>query len=455
MIAKSGKTLEESLIAAQESERTLITNCWVSVEDMMWLRGMRVDDFTDPGAKAAFRAMRTIQARGDDVHLLTIQRQMAKDGEAELFQSMTASWNETRFSVLLKSQIKSLVSDIKREACLRRVRLAAHQIVALTHEDSFDVLSLQEQATKTMTKAFSSVQNLDATPERDVLLDMAGHMADCEMRKLQGDTSGGELMTPFADLDEDFGGGGAEQVIVIAARPSVGKSALALQIAREWGRFGEIYYWSGEMSKRALAVRAACQHFQKSDKEIRASGLYQMSEEHSANVYYDTEGGMTIEKLAAKCELFKMQHPKMKAVVIDYLGLACGTGYDPVSEASKAVLSLAKSLGVCILLLVQLSRKLEDRIDKTPILSDLRDSGQIEQDAFKVLMIHRPVLHDKTADPNYAELWLRKHREGPRDVRIKVSWNGETRSFGRWSGDSKSSRKPTWADQVPMEDFYK
>jgi len=180
-----------------------------------------------------------------------------------------------------------------------------------------------------------------------------------------------------------------------------------------------------------------------------------MAEQHSRNVWYDCEADMDMTKLSAKVELFAMMHPGIKAIVIDYLGLLCDNEYGEVSKASKAALRLAKSIGVPLLLLVQLSRKVEDRQDKTPVLADLRDSGQLEQDAYKVLMIYRPSIYDKHADPGYAEVWLRKHREGPRDVCIPVGWDGTTRSFGRWGGTSAGATNPAFKrNATEMQDMY-
>ena len=447
-----------NLIALQQTERELITATWGSLKESQWLRTLQASDFTDQAAKATFNAIRDIQSRGEELHYLAIQQQMTKDKNIDHFTSMLHSWtgNKEYASVILSSEIKALVQQIERESCVRRVQLACRHTHDLVSGTRRNPLQLQEMVTKEFSKAFSRMRGEDARSEREILTDMANSVAESDLRQIRGEQPViDEMPTGFADIDEHFGGGGEGQLIMLAARPSVGKSALGLQFAREWARHGEVYFWSGEMSARQIACRAASQHFQMSDKDVKAGRLYEMAEQHSRNVWYDCEADMDMAKLAAKVELFAMLHPGIKAIVIDYLGLLCDNEYGEVSKASKAALRLAKSIGVPLLLLVQLSRKVEDRQDKTPVLADLRDSGQLEQDAYKVLMIYRPSIYDKHADPGYAEVWLRKHREGPRDVCIPVGWDGTTRSFGRWGGTSAGPTNPAFKrNATEMQDMY-
>lgn len=422
-----------------EMERSLISGCWASLKDAAPLRQLEARDFTDEAARVGFSVIRKIIERGDDCSILVMRQELVEQGRADVFQVLSNHMMETASDVLTPAEIRAMIRKIERCSTLRSARWALTQAIKYLDDDGTSTpAQIQENVTKTVAMAFSRLRSEGGIMERDGILALAERMVETEFLQLSGNSGVLAIPTGFADLDDIIVGGEPEDLIILAGPTSSGKSALAQQIAREWARSGHVYYWSGEMSSSALSRRAAIQEAKTSD--LRSAQVYEIAENRSRKVYYDTAPA-TAETLAARVELYSMRTP-IKALIVDYVGHLCATDYKSTSEASKALVRLKKSLKVPILALVQFSRKVYDRTDKAPMLSDLKESGQLENDADKVLMIHKPSIFDKAADENEVSLWVRKNREGRRDDEVKLSWNGESRSFGRYFGPVSLPRNP-------------
>ena len=257
----------------------------------------------------------------------------------------------------------------------------------------------------------------------------------------------GHVPLGIPSLDAQLGGMRAGDMIILGARPSMGKTALAVQIAEAVARSGRtVAMFEMEMTREALAHRAAASAAGVSIHDLRGGCLsahaarraMEAAEEHALlPLYVDDACGLATHEIASRARraaTLDPAHP-LGLIVIDYVQLAKaalrhGEGRERVvAEISMAIKSLARSLRVPVLALAQLSRKAEDRSDGRPALGDLRDSGQLEQDADAVLLLHREVrVNPKCDDPDAAEIIIAKQRQGPTGV-INLRFDGDTQRF--------------------------
>jgi replicative DNA helicase len=244
--------------------------------------------------------------------------------------------------------------------------------------------------------------------------------------------------TGFTQLDQLLSGLQPSDLVIVAARPSMGKTAFALSIAREASRKGKsVGVFSLEMSAQQLVLRLISADAQIGLQSLR-SGRLSQSEMHglvtriddlmNANIYIDDSAGLSPVEFRAKCRRMKIEH-KIDLVIVDYLQLMHAPRAESrereISMISHALKAVAKELQVPVMALSQLNRTLESRADKRPMLSDLRESGSIEQDADVVMFIHRPeyykiaTFEDGRSTENVAEVIVGKQRNGPTgDVRL-------------------------------------
>lgn len=246
--------------------------------------------------------------------------------------------------------------------------------------------------------------------------------------------------TEYIDVDKTIGGLKRKDLIVIAARPSMGKTAFCTNVAENVllaDTERVVAFFSLEMSKEALLSRLLASCGRVDVRKVRSGGQVSMIDRQDlvraierlieTSLCIDDSSYLTPTKLRAKCRQLKRQKGRLDLVVIDYLQLMSGGGKfesreKEVSAISRGLKALAKELDVPVVALSQLSRKVEGRSDPTPILSDLRESGSIEQDADVVGFIHRPEVYDNDPDLHgIAEFIVAKNREGPND-KVKLAW---------------------------------
>lgn len=263
-------------------------------------------------------------------------------------------------------------------------------------------------------------------------------------QRAAGDTVGTPTM--FKDLDRMLGGMRPGSLLIIAARPSTGKSSLALQIAQRNARNGRpVLCFSMEMSAldvhdRLVAWEAGIPLEGVTSGKPPTPGHIQAALDHMRNwpMEIDDSAGLNIRELRARCRAMARRN-KPAAVIVDYLQLMHGDGDTRNAQLegiTRGLKALAKELETPVIALSQLSRKCEDRTDRRPILSDLRESGAIEQDADVVMMIHREEmnLRDPGAWRGKAELLIRKNRQGPTGD-VHLAWRGSHAAFDNFVGD--------------------
>mgnify|MGYP000871630745 CR=1 FL=1 len=265
-------------------------------------------------------------------------------------------------------------------------------------------------------------------------------------RGLTGTTTG------FIDLNRKLAGFQPTDMVVLAARPAMGKTALALNFAHSAAMSGAgVGIFSLEMSKGQLATRLLTSAARVDAGRIRtgdlgrdtdwpklrdaAESLYQLP------IHIDDSPGLTITQVRSKCRRLKSRHPDLKMIILDYIGLMAGdpkvSRQEQISAASRGIKLIAKELEVTFVCLSQLNRGVEARPNKRPVLSDLRESGAIEQDADIIMFIYRDEYYnpETTPDPGVAEVIIAKQRNGEIGT-VKLSWQGEHSLFGNLAHDA-------------------
>ena len=255
--------------------------------------------------------------------------------------------------------------------------------------------------------------------------------------------------TGFVDLDRMTSGLQAGDMIVIAGRPSMGKTAFALNIAEHVGveLRQPVAIFSLEMSGPQLASRFLSSVGRIDQSKLRTGRLTDeewgrltvaLGKLHEAPIHIDETGAINSTDLRARARRLHRQFGKLGLIVIDYLQLMSSNGYGEnrateISEISRSIKALAKELQVPIIALSQLSRKVEERIDKRPLMSDLRESGAIEQDADIIMMMYREEYYKPdTPDKGTAEVIIGKHRNGPVGT-AKMTFIGEYTRFENYA----------------------
>ena len=259
--------------------------------------------------------------------------------------------------------------------------------------------------------------------------------------------------TGFYDLDETLNGLQKSDLIILAARPAMGKTAFALNIAQNVAIRAKVpvAIFSLEMSKDQLMHRMLCSEAEVDSQRLKTGNMQSkdweklvnaMNEFSQAPIYIDDTSGCTITDIRAKCRRLKMQEKELGLILIDYLQLMEGSGREDrmqqISAISRGLKILAKELDVPVIALSQLSRAVESRTDKRPMLSDLRESGAIEQDADIVMFIYRDEYYRKTEDgeeevqradtKGESEIIIAKHRNGGL-ANIKLIFQGNITKF--------------------------
>jgi len=401
---------------------------------------LRSNDFYRPAHETIYDAILDLYGRGEPADAITVLAELTKRGEAgrvggapylhELISSVPTAANAGYYARI-----------VRERAILRRLVEAGTRIVQLGYAaDGGDVDEIVNNAQAEVY----SVTETRASEDYVVLGEVLGGTVDeIEAAGHRGEGMVG-VPTGFADLDRLTNGLHPGQMIVIAARPAMGKSTFAIDIARsaaiknnattcvfslEMGR--------NEITMRLLAAEARI-HLQKlrngslgdDDWQKLANTMGKISE---APLFIDDSPNMSLMEIRAKCRRLKQRH-HLKLVVIDYLQLMSSgkrveSRQQEVSEFSRALKLLAKELEVPVIALSQLNRGPEQRTDKKPAMSDLRESGSIEQDADMVILLHREDAYEKESPrAGEADVIVAKHRNGPTDT-ITVAFQGHYSRF--------------------------
>ncbi len=391
---------------------------------------LRGTDYYRPAHETIHDAIIDLYGRSEPVDMITVAAELQRRGELERIGG--APYLHTLSANVPIAANAGYYAEIVREkAILRRLVDAGTRIVQIGYAGEGEVDDIVDQAQAEVFKIADKRGGEDYAPLSDI---MDGVLDEIEAI---GNREAGLYGVPtgFADLDELTNGLHSGQMIIVAARPAMGKSTLALDFCRAASIHNNLssVFFSLEMTRSEITMRLLSAEAKVPLNHIRNGNMgdedwtklaRKMGEVSSAPMFIDDSPNMTMMEIRAKARRLKQRHD-LKLIVIDYLQLmTSGKKVESrqleVSEFSRQIKLLAKELEVPIIALSQLNRGPEQRGDKRPMMSDLRESGSIEQDADMVILLHRDDVYEKESTrPGEADLIVAKHRNGPtRDLTV-------------------------------------
>ena len=399
------------------------------------------EDFYERLNGILFETMRTLADAGKAIDLVTLQDALKRQDLPEEMASM-AFVRELLTSVPTSANVKEYARIVKEKATLRRLIDTASSIEQNCYAGQQETDVILDQAEKDMFQVLQLRTAEEYVPIRTVVYHTLESISAAS--RANGKVTG--LETGFHDLDYKTSGFQNSDFILLAARPSMGKTALALNICEHMALRKQLpcALFSLEMSSEQLMNRLISLESHVDSQKIRtgklsdddwskvveASGVIANS-----NLIIDDTPGITLRELRSKARKYKLD-ADIKIIFIDYLQLMAGNGrsgenrQQEISDISRALKSLARELNIPIVALSQLNRSVETREDHRPMLSDLRESGAIEQDADVVMFIYRDdYYHKDTEEKGIAEVIIAKQRNGPIGT-IKLVWLPELTKFG-------------------------
>jgi replicative DNA helicase len=397
------------------------------------------DDFYNPGCRVLFETMVELQTDGKPCDLVTLQNKLReKETPPEL--NDVSYLSNIIASVPTSANAKYYADIVKEKAILRRLIKVTEGITNECYSDNEDIDSLLDTTERQIFDVVQNKTTADFTPIREVALQSLDSIQAAAKNK--GNVTG--LSTGFYDLDYKTAGFQPSDLILIAARPSMGKTAFVLNIAEymalHQGTTTAIF--SLEMSKDQLVKRLISMHSKVDSQNIRSGNLspedwIKITESVRAigesNLVIDDTPGITVAQLRSKCRKLKIEQ-NLGIVIIDYLQLMSGgkrseSRQQEISEISRSLKALAREIDCPVVALSQLSRAVEGRENKRPMLSDLRESGAIEQDADVVMFIYRDDYYNKDSDEKgVSEIIIGKQRNGP-TCTVKLAWLADYTKF--------------------------
>lgn len=409
--------VERSLLGALMLEKDAI----IKVADLLL-----PDDFYLQAHTSIYSAMQTLYSRQVPIDVLTLTNEL--ENQHKLEEIGGASYLSGLVTqVPTAAHVDHYAQIVHQKAILRRLIGAATEIARLGYAEERDVADVVDEAEEKLFSVSQQHQRINFVPIKDVLSSSFDRID--ELHKNKGALRG--VPTGYKDLDNLLGGLQPSDLVIVAARPSIGKSSLALGIALNAALEGKVPVgiFSLEMSREQVVDRLIAAQSRVDSWKLRTGNLgdedfprlnYAMGILSEVPLYIDDSPMLNVMEIRTKARRLQAQYG-LGLIVIDYLQLMEGRARsgDPnrvqeVSEISRALKGLARELDVPVLALSQLSRAVEQRRPQIPQLSDLRESGSIEQDADVVAFIYREDYYDKdTERRNIADILVKKHRNGP------------------------------------------
>jgi replicative DNA helicase len=385
---------------------------------------LKEEDFYREDNKIIFEAMMNLYNRAEPIDLITVKAELESMGKFEQvggFEYLT----ELPEKVPTTANALKYIKIVEEKSTLRNLIKTANEIIELGYDPTEDVDDIMESAEKKIFNIMQDKNQKGYTPIKDILVDSFTQLEELYNRK-QHITG---VPTGFSDLDYRTAGLHGSELVLIAARPAMGKSAFALNIATNAALRGNtpVAIFSLEMSKEQMVNRILCSEAMVDSNKVKtgklededwsklAEAIGPLSE---TGIYVDDTPGISVTEIRAKCRKLKLEK-NIGMVVIDYLQLVQGSNKrnssreHEISDISRSLKILAKELNVPVIALSQLSRAVEQRPDHRPMLSDLRESGAIEQDADIVMFLYRDDYYNQDSEKkDIAEVIIAKHRGG-------------------------------------------
>ena len=385
---------------------------------------LRSSDFYTEAHKEIYEAITDIFARDEPVDLITLSEELKKRNTLESIGGIMYIANLSE-GVSTTANIRYYCEIVEEKSILRKLIKASNEIISKGYEDEEKIENIMELAEKSIFDITQKRNQEGLEPIKTILLDSFTRIE--ELSQSKGGITG--LTTGFIDLDNKTSGLQRSDLILVAARPAMGKTAFALNVALNAALKGKgsVAVFSLEMSKDQLVQRmlSAESHVElqkiingQLDEDDWPNLVRAMGPLSQAGIYIDDTPGITLMELKAKCRKLKIERG-LDLIMIDYLQLMSGEGrvenrQQEISNISRGLKGLAKELDCPVVALSQLSRAPEMRSDHRPMLSDLRESGAIEQDADIVIFLYRDEYYNPDSDKqNIGEVIIAKHRNGP------------------------------------------
>lgn len=408
---------------SQEAEQAVLGSILIEPSAIISVNEkLRAEDFYRQSHVRLFQMMTQLSEKGEPIDLVTLTTELQNKNMLEEAGGITYL-TELVNIVPTAANVDYYVRIVEEKSILRRLIKTATQIATLGYTVEEDILDVINEAEKKILSLSQSKIRGGFVAIKDVLVESYEHIERLHFNK--GELSG--LPSGFVDLDRMTSGFKGSELIIIASRPAMGKTAFALNLAQNVAvRTGKpVAFFNLEMSASQLAMRMLAAEGNIDGQVFRTGKLNDedwgkltmaMSTLSEAPIYIDDTPGVTVFDIRAKLRRLKKEHG-VEMVVIDYLQLIQGRGdsrQQEISEISRSLKLLARELNVPVIALSQLSRGVEQRQDKRPMLSDLRESGSIEQDADVVAFLHRDDYYNEESErPNIAEVIIGKQRSGP------------------------------------------
>ena len=403
------------------------------------IESLKEDAFYRDDNRIIFQAIVNLYSKSEPIDIITLKDELESMDKFEQVggYEYLASLPD---KVPTTANVQKYIKIVEEKSILRNLIKTANEIIELGYDPTEDVEDIMDGAEKKIFDIMQSKNQKGYTPIKDVLVESFTKLEELYNRK-QHITG---VPTGFAELDYKTAGLHGSELILVAARPAMGKTAFALNLATNAALRGNapVAIFSLEMSKDQLVNRILCSEAMVDSNKVRtgkldeddwvklAGAIGPLSE---AEMYIDDTPGISVMEIRTKCRKLKMEK-NIGLVVIDYLQLVQGnkrtaSREQEISEISRSLKILAKEINVPVIALSQLSRAVEQRPDHRPMLSDLRESGAIEQDADIVMFLYRDDYYNKESEnKDIAEVIIAKQRGGQTGT-VELLWMGNYTKF--------------------------
>lgn len=408
------------------------------------LERLQVTDFYQNEYRIVFESIQNLVSQSKPVEIVSLRNDLIKKNRFDELGGMAFLLNISN-SVGSALHILEHIKLVEEKSTIRQLITVTESIAQLGYENTESANDLLAKAEQHITNITKSQHSEDFHAIGDILLTSLSRIE--EIYESQGKLTG--LPTGFTDFDFKTAGLQKSDLILLAARPSMGKTAFALNIAHHVAlkQNCSVAIFSLEMSKDQLMNRLLCSEASIDAQKLRSGDLQTPDWESiiqaihvlsSAKVYIDDTPGISPREILSKCRKLKIERG-IDLIVIDYIQLMSGGGgkqesrQQEISSISRHLKGIAREIDVPIIALSQLSRACEQRADHRPLLSDLRESGAIEQDADVVAFLYRDEYYfPETEKQNMAELIIAKQRNGPTGT-VELAWLGQYTKFGNYA----------------------
>ena len=413
-------------------------------------------DFYHDQHRLIYQSVISLFGKSQPIDLVTVATKLQSQGQLENIGG-PEFLAELQNEVPVATHVFQYAQIVKHRSTLRRLITTGQEITALGYDSEKNVEELLESAEQRVFAISQQFLKDRFVPIKDLL--MKKYEIICEVNENPELATKNRISTGFRDLDNKLNAGfNPSDLVIVAARPSMGKTALALRMAQyaaiNQGKHVGIV--SLEMSKEQIVERMLCAELEVDSWKLHKGKLDDTDFERmggvldklsNAPMFVDDTMGSSIAELRAKARRLQMEHG-LDILLVDYLQLMTANNsssaqmtnrVQEISEISRSLKQLARELHIPVIALSQLSRSVESRPDKRPVLSDLRDSGSIEQDADIVMMLYRDDYYNPDSEiPNELEVNIIKHRNGAIG-RVSIHFDRKRMKFADLSPDQKNS----------------